>query len=297
RGMGEITFPASKALRLCADWDDALAFMRSRANLQDPDERLRLARWCEQQRLLPQALAEANAAVALRPAHAAARQLQALLQKEVAALRPTRAELPRPTLPPPLPLDIGAESLALFNNKVHPILMNTCVACHTAGRGGNFQLYRAYEGGQRAAMQRNIATVLGQIHMEQPALSPLLIKAASAHGNADQPPLQGGRQSAPYKSLENWVQTVAANNPHLREHYAKAPETRVELPLLSPEPRPLPRSVTSEGPDVEKPMPPAVRPVEHVAAPATLLAPGTDPARTVPVMPALNAQAPAAPRL
>src|SRR5438477_9124387 len=39
RGMGEITFPASKALRLCPDWDEALAFMRSRANLQDPDER------------------------------------------------------------------------------------------------------------------------------------------------------------------------------------------------------------------------------------------------------------------
>src|SRR5439155_10679885 len=109
---------------------------------------------------------QANAAVALRPAHAGARQLQARLQKEAAALRPTSAGLPRPTPPPPLPLDIGAESLALFNNKVQPILMNACMSCHTAGRGGNFQLYRAYDGGQRVAMQRNIATVLGQIHME-----------------------------------------------------------------------------------------------------------------------------------
>jgi hypothetical protein len=234
--------------------------------------------------------------VALRPAHAGARQLQALLQKEVAALRPTSAALPRPTLPPPLPVDIGAESLALFNNRVHPILMNTCVSCHTAGRGGNFQLYRAYEGGLRVAMQRNIAAVLGQIHMERPVLSPLLIKAASAHGSSEQSPLQGGRQSVAYRSLESWVQMVVANNPHLREHYAKAPETRVELPKLSPQPRPLPPSV-AEAPDVEKPMPPAVRPVEHVATTPTLLPPGADAARSVPVMPTINPPPPAAARV
>src|SRR5947208_2808725 len=46
RGSGEIVVAAGQALRLCANWDDALTFMRSRANLDDPDERLRLAKWC-----------------------------------------------------------------------------------------------------------------------------------------------------------------------------------------------------------------------------------------------------------
>src|SRR4051794_3472242 len=45
RGIGEMTLPASQAMRLCTSWDDALAFMHAQANLRDPDERLRLARW------------------------------------------------------------------------------------------------------------------------------------------------------------------------------------------------------------------------------------------------------------
>src|SRR5262245_26182446 len=46
RGDGEMTMPAKKAIRLCANWDEALAFLKSRANLADADERLRLAQWC-----------------------------------------------------------------------------------------------------------------------------------------------------------------------------------------------------------------------------------------------------------
>jgi hypothetical protein len=288
RGEGEISFPATKAVRLCADWDEALAFMKSRANLQDPDERLRLARWCQQQRLLAQALAEVKTALELRPAHAPARQLQILLQKEIAveSNKSTTTSPPPSLVAPPPPVDVGAESFALFSSKVHPILMNTCASCHAAEQGGNFHLLRAYEGGLRPAMQRNLAAVLSQIHMEQPALSPLLIKAASAHGTSDQPPLQGGRQSVPYKSLETWVQMVVANNPHLREQYARAPEAPAGKAMkTTPEPRALPWSV-AESPMAEKPAPPPVRPVEHVATPsAGAFVPGVDPARAVPVMP------------
>src|SRR5262245_999597 len=286
RGEGEISFPTNKAVRLCADWDEALAFMKSRANLQDPDERLRLARWCQQQRLLEQALAEANAALELRPAHAPARQLQVILQKELAAASNKSTASPAPALAPPPSVDVGAESFALFSNKVHPILMNTCASCHGGDQGGRFRLYRVYEGGLRATMQRNLAAVLGELNMEQPALSPLLVKAASTHGTSDQPPLPGGRQSVPYKSLETWVQMVAANNPHLREQYARAPEASpAKATKTTPEPRALPPSLV-ESPAVEKPAPPPVRPVEHVATPtAGSFVPGVEPARAVQIMP------------
>src|SRR5687767_5629993 len=46
RGPAEVTIPADKVLRLCQDWDEAFGFMKSRAHLGDPDERLRLAKWC-----------------------------------------------------------------------------------------------------------------------------------------------------------------------------------------------------------------------------------------------------------
>src|SRR5437879_4764533 len=42
RGGSEVWLPADKAARLCASWDEAYQFMCSRANLRDPDERLRL---------------------------------------------------------------------------------------------------------------------------------------------------------------------------------------------------------------------------------------------------------------
>src|SRR5439155_23810770 len=35
---GETTLPASKALRLCADYPEAYLYLRSRTNLDDPDE-------------------------------------------------------------------------------------------------------------------------------------------------------------------------------------------------------------------------------------------------------------------
>src|SRR5437867_2627894 len=46
RGTGETWLPISQTLRLCKDWQDAYEYMKARANLADPDERLRLIRWC-----------------------------------------------------------------------------------------------------------------------------------------------------------------------------------------------------------------------------------------------------------
>ena len=42
RLIGETTVPASRVLRLCADMNEAFQFVRSRANLSDADECLRL---------------------------------------------------------------------------------------------------------------------------------------------------------------------------------------------------------------------------------------------------------------
>src|SRR4051812_40953973 len=46
RTVGITWVPADRVLKLCKDKPEALAFLRQHANLQDPDERLRLARWC-----------------------------------------------------------------------------------------------------------------------------------------------------------------------------------------------------------------------------------------------------------
>src|SRR5438067_2033375 len=66
RLIGETTVPAERVLRLCASMEEACAFVRDRANLTDPDERLRLAAWCRLNGLHEQAVAEVKAAVDLR---------------------------------------------------------------------------------------------------------------------------------------------------------------------------------------------------------------------------------------
>src|SRR5262245_55617209 len=60
--VGVTWVPAEKVLHLCASQEEAHAFLARRANLDDPDERLRLARWCHLHGLRDQALAEVRAA-------------------------------------------------------------------------------------------------------------------------------------------------------------------------------------------------------------------------------------------
>jgi len=68
RAVGETLTPADRVLRLCASLGRRpTPFSAAGANLNDPDERLRLANWCHLNGLRDQALAEVKAAVDLRP--------------------------------------------------------------------------------------------------------------------------------------------------------------------------------------------------------------------------------------
>src|SRR5262249_27790768 len=63
RGDSELTVSVREALCLCADWDEAYGLMCKQANLRDPDERVRLANWCQMNGLTDRALAEVNEAL------------------------------------------------------------------------------------------------------------------------------------------------------------------------------------------------------------------------------------------
>jgi hypothetical protein len=217
RAQGEVWVPGAKVLRLCADWQDAYAFLITRANLGDSDERIRLARWCQLHDLKKEALAEADAAVALRPYNEEARRLQSLLRRAIHAPRPSTAA-PHSSdssnsLPP---VDLSTETLSAFVTHIQPILMNTCASCHANKHAGTFRLIRCYQGGtlNQQATQNNLAAVMAEIDRKRPELSPLLIKAVSSHGKSSTTPLKG-RQCPAYRHLESWVQETLATNPHL----------------------------------------------------------------------------------
>lgn len=221
RSVGELSIPVGRGKRLCATINDALDVMKSQANLKDPDERVRLARWCQVNGLKEYALQEAKVALDMRPDHAETVGLVQTLQRFSISSNPALPPQAQPTPAPPRftsapkSVDVSNEAFALFSTRVQPILMNTCVSCHTGGRGGGFQLVRATEGG-RVAAQANLTAALEYINVEKPVLSPLLLKAVSTHGGATVPPLKG-RQSPPFQTLQSWVDQLIAGNPHLKE--------------------------------------------------------------------------------
>jgi hypothetical protein len=226
----ELTLPATKVLAVCADLADAYRFVASRTNLRDADERLRLARWCFLHNLRDEAQSEVNAALQLRPNFVEARQFLTALQHAS-----TTTAAPPPNLQPAPPvetrpvLDVSGECLAVFTTRVQPILMNTCAGCHASGRGGAFVLTRGSDAAARKATQQNLTAAIKQICFEQPDASPLLCKAACAHGGSAVGPLPN-HEAVPFVTLRGWIEAVAAQHPHLRSHGAKAAGAAVPGP-------------------------------------------------------------------
>jgi hypothetical protein len=281
QASGEMWLPAEKVLKVCADREEAFAFVAARANLRDPDERLRLARWCQINGLYEQAVREATAAVQMRPDQAEARRLldsvrRAAAAQEKAAIPQRKPAETTDELPP---VDIDVESLSAFITKVQPVLMNTCVRCHSNGRGGHFLLRHTYAAGplNHRTTQQNLAAVLAQINFKQPELSPLLIKATSAHGNSSEPPIHG-KAAMPYQLLANWIAFTLATNPQLlRLPAAEAAAPRAAEPptpalayrpagaVPSPPAAPQPRPVVVSTPPTDSQPPPADDPYDPQA--------------------------------
>jgi len=257
--VGETWVPGDKVLRLCADMADAYRALRARANLNDPDECLRLGRWCHGHGLSAEALENVAAAAKLDPNHAEARRLLAGLQRAAAAppLTPAAPTAAAPELFEGPELDTAAR--AAFATKVEPILMNACAGCHTANRCGSFKLARTYDttSFSRVSLQQNLAAVLAQVNLQQPQESKLLVKAVTAHDpQARQAPLNS-KQMAAYHTIEDWVQTTLASNPHLRERSPPPTPAAAAIPApLAPSPAP-PTPAVSAKPAPPSPAPPS----------------------------------------
>jgi hypothetical protein len=294
RNHGEKWVPAEDVLTLTASLADAYEYLRGRINPDDPDERLRLARWCRENGLQQQALVELQAAARLRPDHAETRRLLQYWKQTATTPRvPTQGAGTKATAPGPLPvadlppIEVTDESLGVFATRVQPILMNTCARCHATGRGGQFHLTQVYEDSisNRQTVERNLAAVLAEVNVNQPESSRLLIKAVSDHAHTGQAPLRD-RQSAPYRTLENWVKLTITDNPHLRERIA--PSANVQGPPSDanafgtiPESRPKAHEESEWGADTKKNPSPVASPVARGEAGKAKPATPQSPSNTV----------------
>jgi hypothetical protein len=280
RTIGELWLPAEKVQCVCASFEEAYLFLRGQANLRDPDERLRLARWCKLHGLKAQALAEISAGIELRPQHAESRLLWQSLQRPEKAC--PVAPKPREETddgPPPV-VEYNAESLGLFVTRVQPILMNTCATCHATGRGGAFKLIRTPEGAltNRRATQQNLAAVLAQVNRDKPQQSLLLSRAVSVHGDAEAAPLKG-RQTPAYHILEDWVQLALVNTMPHEPTAATGPATEPHGFADMLQPKTTPAAASATNPPAAPVTPSAPTPAAPVvtATPAPLPQPAAAP--------------------
>lgn len=252
RLTGETSVQALPGMRLCGTLDEALAYLRSRANLNDPDERMRLADWCRQHRLLPQATAEVEAALVLRPEDPRIRRmLRALQDSQKRAAAPT---VPAPSGPSMPRVDVTAETLNVFATKVQPILMNACASCHNSSRGGAFAL-RHVSGigvGDRRPLDHNLSLAVSMINPREPLRSKLLTKAVTVHGDGMTAPPLRGKQLVAAGTLEKWVLQLVASNPHL----AVPPTAPTAPPSASVAATPPPPGTSSFG-EARPPMAPS----------------------------------------
>lgn len=254
RGDSETVIPASRVVEILADRKAAVQVMRERSNRRDPDERLRLIRWCMENNLRDEAIAETEDLLKFRPDDAKLKDLLLALRQLPQVTNSVR------TIPPKTPLDkvvdvaapdYNPEAFAMFASRVQPILMNVCIGCHGSGKGGNYSLVRSDEGGSRNAAIVNLAATLKHINRLNPSESPFLVKSVSAHGNASKPPLRDRAHPA-YSNLEAWVASAVGpeveESPALKPIDVEKPQPKVSTPIVhfgetsQSKPRPEPQT-------------------------------------------------------
>ena len=231
RLIGETTVPADRVLRLCADMEEAYAFLRG---LRQPHRRRRAP---APRRVVPPERAArsgpdgSQGGRGTAPDDPGSRRLLAYLQETgPAKTAPAKTRTDGAEEVPRIPVDLTEESLGQFATKVQPILMNACANCHGASHGGAFRLTRSYDSAvlNRKTLQQNLAAVLAEVNPDQPRSSRLLSKAVSVHGPLDQAPIKN-RQSAAYRTLEDWVKATLADNPQLHDRPTTAAAPPVEV--------------------------------------------------------------------
>jgi hypothetical protein len=254
RLTGETTVPTTGVLRLCNSLDEALAFLRSRTNLLDPDERLRLADWCGQHALRDLQIAEVEAALKLRPEDARIRRLhQGLMDSKRRAEAPPQTPRPEPSLPR---VEVSLETLSAFANKVQPIMMNACAKCHNASRGTTFQLRTPRGPGltDRLAIDHNLSAIAALVDPARPGASVLLTKAVTAHGTGMlSPPLNARTHATALRTLEIWVNQLATTTPNLKPATPSASVVASATPPSTPTTPPTAPAVPAGTPAMPAP--------------------------------------------
>ena len=221
---GTIRFPQTQVEKTCGSIIEVYEYKRTLVPPDDPDEHLKLARWCLSQNLHTEAKAELQAVVAIAPRSGAAKAMLGMIEaREARAAQPrvdsglvqARAEndgsmpagrVQRPeelgTAPLPrasrrqglsgppvifeLPPTVAMQRAEQFARTVHPVLQAACAKCHNEQYDGAFQLIevKSRKGLTADVHRANLDATLRFIDPEDPSKSQLLSIVLLPHGGA-----------------------------------------------------------------------------------------------------------------
>ncbi len=244
---GAIRIPRAKVVGQFESKLEAYEHQRERLPDRDPDEQMKLARWCLSNGLPEQAAAQLTQVLAWRPNDAEALAMKQSLKSTaklaeskrdpglvqtsatrgrttdlsaeqglrelddsvIARIRRNRRGIGTPTIYD-LPEATAVRRFQEYANVIHPILQSRCASCHHEERDSNFRLIRARvprDLTNPLLVKTNLQTTLALINREQPSYSLLLINAALPHG-PEQVPIIPDPNSIEYRTLWNWIDSL-----------------------------------------------------------------------------------------
>jgi hypothetical protein len=246
--IGQAKYPASLVLHAGSSLIDLYRFQVERLPNGDPDERMKLVRWCLAERLMPQAREQLTSLLQLCPDDREAKAM--LLFVDSAAARAARVDTevrrtsgddlegqppasPEPMAPNvarsarrnfggasglPQIFDLPAAAVARrateFTQAIQPILQVRCARCHNENYQGNFQLVEIKSKRDRTPdiARTNLEATIRLVNPDDPMRSDLLSAGLVPHGGNRNGIFRGAKDRE-YATLERWVMSLRPATP------------------------------------------------------------------------------------
>ncbi len=244
--VGEMRFPRRRIESVFSSIQEVYKYKLDQLPENDFDERMKLARWCLEQKMETEAREQLQAIMELSPKHLQAKAMlvsldQAQARREMQKVDPevqrSGAIEPQPNssdrpgsldasviqgarkgmrisdLPVifDLPTSQAVKRADEFARFVHPVLQLYCAKCHNEHYEGGFQLIQIKNKRDqtRETLRANLDATLRLIDRENPPRSDLLSSTLRMHGNGKNTrPIFQGSNDGSYRILAAWVNNL-----------------------------------------------------------------------------------------
>jgi hypothetical protein len=234
---GPVPLPKRNVQKRCSSMKELYDYKVATVAKRDPDELMRLAQWCLENQMNPEAKTHLKEILAIYPANTRAERM--IVSIDAASERTTKnrdadvqvtsgsmvEKAPRELnkgvvgrargtmgkainqpvifdLPAPTAYKLATE----YTQYVHPVLQMNCAGCHNQDHPGDFQLVHPATRREWTpeVVRLNMDATLRYVDRNDPLKSDILAYAANAHGTALKPVFHGPND-ARYRTLTTWL--------------------------------------------------------------------------------------------